>query len=252
MTADRIDPTVYSARYAEQYAVDGFEPSLVAIRRAHVLASLSRYDHGHVLEVGCGLEPLFTFVDGWNEFTVVESSPEFAQNARALSAGRADVRVVEGYFEESHPSLQGVQPDVVIVSSLLHEVPDPRALLRAVRSVSGPSTVTHLNVPNVRSFHRLLALEMGLIESVSEPSEMEVRFQRHTRYDLDALTALVTAEGFRVLRSGDYFIKPFTHAQMHAMLSAGIIDVRVLEGLDRMTRHLPGLGSEIFVDVAVA
>ena len=38
--------------------------------------------------------------------------------------------------------------DFVIASSLLHEVQDPTRFLRAVRSVCGPETVIHLNVPN--------------------------------------------------------------------------------------------------------
>jgi SAM-dependent methyltransferase len=240
----------YSAQYLRQYDDQGFETVLVAIRRDEVLRALARHPHARVLEIGCGLEPLFTAAEGWTTFTVVEPSEEFVRHARTLVAERGGVRVLQGFFEDVQPELEPGAFDLVVVSSLLHEVPDPRALLRAIHAVCGPATVVHLNVPNMRSFHRLLACEMGLIASIFEPSEIERRFQRHTRYDLPALVALVEAEGFRVLESGTYFVKPFTHGQMEAMLAGAIIDARVIDGLARMTRHMPGMGCEMYVDLA--
>jgi SAM-dependent methyltransferase len=248
----RVDMVDYSAEYLQQYADRSFETVLVEQRRAEVLRALARHPHRRVLEVGCGLEPLFVHATGWDAFTVVEPSEEFVRNARAVAGERADVRVLQGFFEDVQPALATGSFDLVVVSSLLHEVPDPRALLRAVRGVCGPETVVHLNVPNMRSFHRLLALEMGLIASVFEPSEIERRFQRHTRYDRDTLLALVTDERFRVVGSGSYFVKPFTHGQMEAMLGAGIIDARVIDGLARMVRYMPDLGCEMYVDLVPA
>ena len=248
----RVDMTDYSAQYLRQYDQQSFETVLVGIRRDEVLRAVARHPHARVLEIGCGLEPLFTFADGWSRFTVVEPSEEFVRHARELADAREGVRVLQGFFEDVQPQLEAGTFDLVIVSSLLHEVPDPRALLRAIRAVCGPDTVVHLNVPNMRSFHRLLAYEMGLIASIFEPSEIERRFQRHTRYDMPGLVALVEAEGFRVLDSGTYFVKPFTHGQMEAMLGAGIIDARVIDGLGRMVAHMPGMGCEMYVDLVPA
>jgi SAM-dependent methyltransferase len=242
----------YSARYLEQYAAESFETVLVAVRRAEVLAALARYPHRHVLEVGCGLEPLFAHATGWEAFTVVEPSAEFVARARSLAEGRPGVTVVQDYFETAQPRLAGPAPDLVVVSSLLHEVPDPAALLAALRACAAEQTVVHLNVPNMRSFHRLLAFEMGVIDSLFEPSELERRFQRRTRYDAAALRDAVETAGFRVLREGSYFVKPFTHAQMEALRDAGVLDARMLQGLGRMVRHLPGLGCEIYVDLVRA
>ena len=45
-----------------------------------------------------------------------------------------------------------------------------------------------------------------------------------------------------------YFIKPFTHKQMFEMLETKIIDEKVLEGLYGMTKYMPNLGSEIFIE----
>lgn len=238
----------YTRRYAEQYDEHGFETVLVEVRRRQVLETFVRHTHRHVLEIGCGLEPLFEHVTDFDTFTVVEPSEEFVENARRVAAGRAGVEVRQDYFESEAPLLAGRPFDLVVASSLLHEVSDPRRLLGAIRSVCADGTVVHVNVPNVRSFHRLLALEMGLIDSVFEPSEMERQFQRTTRFDMDSLQRMLHDEGFEVTRSGSYMVKPFTHKQMEAMLAAGIVDGRVLEGLARMVAHFPGMGCEIFAE----
>jgi SAM-dependent methyltransferase len=240
----------YSQEYRGQYAEASFETTLVRVRRRYILESLGRYPHGSVLEAGCGLEPLFQFVDD-AAFTIVEPSPEFVRNARA-TAGKRDVTVIEGFLETAAVSLVGRRFDFIVVSSLLHEVSEPAALLAAVRSLCDAGTTVHFNVPNVRSFHRLLALEMGLIDDLFEQSETERRFQRHTRFDSDSFADMLRDGGFRILDSATYFIKPFTHAQMDALMQSGAFSPAVIDGLDRMTRYMPGMGCEIYANVRLA
>jgi 2-polyprenyl-3-methyl-5-hydroxy-6-metoxy-1,4-benzoquinol methylase len=244
-----IDIHDYSQKYLGQYAERTFETVLVRVRRKYVLESLARYPHASILEVGCGLEPLFRFVGG--AFTIVEPSPEFVRNARSL-AGTHDVTIIEEFLEVAASSLAGRRFDFIVVSSLLHEVSDPAALLAAIGSLCHAGTTVHVNVPNVRSFHRLLALEMGIINDLFEQSETEQRFQRHTCFDSASLAALLRANGFEILDSATYFIKPFTHTQMDALLQSGACGAEVINGLDRMTRYLPDMGCEIYANVRLA
>lgn len=249
MTDIRSD---YSARYIEQYAEAGFETILVGIRREQVLSFLRRSRARRVLEVGCGLEPLFLFWSDFDAMTIVEPSEEFVAAARERAAGDARIDVRAAYLEDVTGELAARRHDAVVVSSLLHEVPDPARLLASVRALCGPETDVHFNVPNVRSFHRLLALEMGLISDVFEQSETEKRFHRHTRFDAERLGRMLTAGGFRIVESGTYFVKPFTHAQMEALLRSGTVDMRLIDGLQRMTRYLPDMGCELFANVRIA
>lgn len=247
-----VDMRDYSTRYLDQYDQQSFETVLVPIRREAVLATVSRHPHRHVLEVGCGLDPLFPYVDDFASFRIVEPSEVFVEAARRKAADDERVVVVQGFLEECVAQVgSDSPPDLVVVSSLLHEVDDPHALLSSVREVCTAETVVHLNVPNMRSFHRLLAVEMGLIASVFTQSELEKRFQRRSQYDLPSLLDAVTAAGFRVGMSGSYFIKPFTHPQMQRMLAEGILDERVLAGLARMVRHMPDMGCEIYVELTL-
>lgn len=242
----------YESQYAAHYSRPSFETTIVRLRRERVLKSVRSHPHRRVLEVGCGLEPLFLAVEDAERFVVVEPAERFVQIARSHAEGRDGISVIQGFLESEVASLQGEQFDFIVVSSLLHEVQDPDALLAAVRALCGPETVVHLNVPNVYSFHRLLALEMGLITDLFEQSATEARFQRHTRFDRARLLEMLANAGFRVRESGTYFIKPFTHDQMQAMLDAGVVDQRVIDGLDRMVRHLPDMGCEVFADMVRA
>ena len=53
--------------------------------------------------------------------------------------------------------------DLVICSSLLHEVPSAPALLASIHEILNGHSLLNLNVPNSESFHRRLAKSMGLI-----------------------------------------------------------------------------------------
>jgi SAM-dependent methyltransferase len=245
-----FDLNDYEAKYADHYVAGELEPVMVAARRRRVLASVGDVSGRRVLEVGCGMEPVAAFLDTAAQRTVVEPAKRFVDAARDILAADPASRAVQGFLEDAVEQGEVRGPfDVIVVSSLLHEVPDPRRLLRSIRALCAPNALVHVNVPNVRSFHRLLALEMGLIDDLFEQSETERRFQRHTRFDLAGVRALVQAEGFRVEESGTYFIKPFTHDQMQRALEAGVIDDAVLRGLEAMTRYLPDMGAELYVDL---
>jgi adenylosuccinate lyase len=88
---------------------------------------------------------------------------------------------------------------------------------------------------------------MGLIESASEISNRQRALQQQRTFCLADLISLCEQAGFRATEHGSYFIKPFTHSQMAELETIGMLDARMLDGLFRLERHLPGLGSEIYV-----
>lgn len=197
------------------YRDEAFGTILVKIRRKRVLASLQKHNHQNILEIGCGLEPLFPYCEHYETCTIVEPSEEFTQHAKALSSGKDKIHVVQGFFEEVYKQLLGKQDfDFVICSGLLHQVPDPVALLQLIYQLCNDSTVVHINAPNVLSFHRVLASEIGIIDDIFEESETEIKFQRYTRFDKESLFRIVEEDGFQILASGTYFIKLFTNEQM--------------------------------------
>lgn len=89
-------------------------------------------------------------------------------------------------------------------------------------------------------------------------SERNVRLQQHYVFDRASLAHLIrqaaSAAGVdaEIVGEGSYFLKPFSHGQMEACLRAGILDDSLLDGLYRMEQHMPGLGSELYVNVRVS
>ena len=225
----KVTPTLYEAHYGE-----GFSLERVLIEARRRSCSEPSSGHGGVArssKSAAASSPSSRSSHDFDARSVVEPSPRFVAHARQLAADDPRVTIVEGFIEEVADQLSGTRFDLVVVSSLLHEVPDPGALLRAIHSACGPSTIVHVNVPNVRSFHRLLAVEMGVIDSVFTQSETEVGADRQL-HDSTRRSLRAMFKGARVgvlLGSGLYFlIKPFTHEQIEPRSIVGIIDRAVV------------------------
>lgn len=222
----------------------GFEAHQIEFRRRNCLKHIAENRHGHILEVGCGMEPLFCYLSDFISYTLIEPAEAFYENAVQLSEADTRVSIFNDYIENLRVKKKF---DFVILSSLLHELENPQEVLKAIRKFCHTGTVIYINVPNARSFHRLLAAEAGLIDSVYSKSENQKKFQQFHTYDISALRQLVDGAGYSVINSGSYFLKPFTHSQMRMLLTHEIISLEVLEGLEGMIEYCPDLGSEIFM-----
>lgn len=240
------------AAYERAYAASDFEPVQARMRKRQLLALLAAWQPRRVLEVGCGDDALFNHYRGFERFCVVEPGAAFAGRAREQAAGDARVAIIAAFMEEALPALAGEDFDLILLSGLLHEVPDAAALLASVVPLCSAATRVHVNVPNARSLHRLLARAMGLIDALDTISERQRTLQQQRTFDSDRLVATCTAAGFEVLEQGSYFVKPFTHVQMAQLQDIGLLDERMLEGLCGLESDLPGLGSEIYVNLRLA
>jgi len=235
--------------YTNEYEKIPFEAQQVEYRRKLVLKQIEQYPHKRVLEIGCGLKPIFLDFQDFDAMCVVEPSEKFADHAKELAANYRNVKVVQAFFEDAAESLAKENFDYIICSGLLHEVEYPCKVLQAISYLCEKECIVHINVPNARSVHRILAAEMGLIDNVFTPSETNIRMQQHSVFDICSLTQMVEENGFEVITSGTYFVKIFTHSQMQSMLDYKIIDSSVLDGLDRLIKYFPEYGSELYVQL---
>ena len=235
-------------KYIDEYKKHDFEEIQVFYRRKKVLEQLIRYSHKNILEIGCGFEPIFKYFDDFETMTIVDPGTEFIENAKNLSQNKPHIKCIHGFFEESSVELILKKYDFILVSGLLHEIERTDIFLEAIKSVCSSNTVIHFNVPNANSIHRIIAKEMGLIEEVTQMSASQIKMQQHFTFSMGSLIQLVEYHQFRIIDRGSIFIKPFTHKQMYAMLSSNIIDIKVLDGLYKLTKYMPDYGSEIFVD----
>ena len=235
--------------YHKRYKNQPYEEYQAGFRRREVLRVISEFPHESMLEVGCGLESIFLHLDSFTKLTVVEPSVDFFNKASHDSGGRESIVLINAALEEARHEIKKEKFDFILISSLLHEVPHPDEFMNVVRDICQEDTVIHINVPNAFSFHRLLAVEMGLIEDVHEASLMNASFQQHSVFDRDSLSRIVKGAGFNIIGGGAYALKPFTHAQMQNMIDSELLSPEMLEGLFDMGKQLPEFCSEIYVNV---
>ena len=185
--------------------------------------------------------------------TIVEPSVDFYENARQLSHDQLNINCINGFFEDvvEKGIISKGDFDYIILSSLLHELEEPRDILESLKKICDKNTIVHINVPNAKSLHRLLAVEMGLIDSIYQLSEQQINMQRYQVFDIEALSQLMCNCGFSIIEQGSYYPKIFTGGQMDQIIQNHIVSERVFEGLYGMGKYLTGFGSEIYVNVEV-
>ena len=239
----------YEATYGSEY---GFEAVMVPARRRIILEMLRSSAHEVIVEVGCGADLLVdrAAAEGliWSRWVIVEPGEGFAALGQEAARRHAGVTVVKAFIEDAVAQVASATEggaDVVLCSSVLHEVDDERAVLTAMGRVLSGGGRLHVNVPNATSLHRRLARAMKLIADEHELTARNRALEQRRLYDLGSLVDLLQSAGFTVDETGGYFLKPFTHDQMDTL---EFVSDEMLTGLDELGRELPDLAAEIYVN----
>jgi hypothetical protein len=243
------------ADYELQYRDQPYERFQVRFRKRKVIELMSKINHRNILEIGCGLEPFFLDYSNFENLTILEPADMFYMKAidqlNTNQELKGKVEIKQLMLEEYQPASIEKPFDLILLSSLLHEIPESLGFLKHIHSLCSPNTILHINVPNGESFHRLLAVEMGIISSPFTPSSSNIQFQQHSIFSLRSLKELCDLAGFKVLEEGSYAFKPFTHNQMEKLIQEGLLTNEMLEGFYKMEKYLPGLGSEIYLQLSI-
>lgn len=257
MTGDAADGRL-QAYQAAYLADDAYEQVMVRLRHRLVCETAAALGARRVLEVGVALDPIGGFAaaaglapESW---TMVEPAPAFAANARRIAATLPfPAQVVEGFLEERVEELAAMLPggvDLVVFSSLLHEVERPDLLLSAARGLLASGGRVHANVPNALSLHRRLGRVLGLLGDEHDRSERNDRFAQVRNFDPAGLAALFAAAGYRVVETGGCFLKLLSNRQMGDI--PALLAPEMLDGLYRLGHELPELSADIYVNAAPA
>ena len=233
-------------KYTKDYNESTFEHIQVRYRVKKVLEILEKYASKHVLEIGCGNDSVFNHYKNYLTATVVEPSVEFANKCKNDFCNDNQVNVICDFFE--NVVLKDQHFDFIILSCLLHEVEKPEHLLRCICTICDTDTVVHINVPNSRAFHLVWAYESGLIPRLGELTPTSKKLQQNTSFDMTKLSNMILSAGLQPIESGSYFVKPFNHEKMSKLLEENVIDQNLLDGLYSITKYMPDLGSEIYIN----
>lgn len=234
-------------KYAKDYTEEGFESIQENYRRRKLLELLANITPKRILDIGCGMKPLFTElqVTSFKEYLCIEPSTELYKNAIHESEKIENVKCINDFYPSN--KLENQKFDFIICSSLLHEIENQHDFVNSIKENCTKDTLVYFCVPNANSLHRIIAARMGLIKDVKEKTERNFELQQNNIFDKTLLTKFLDSCGFEIKESGTFFLKPFTHKQMYKALKENILDEKVLDGLYNCSKDFPENGSELYV-----
>ena len=240
-----VDMESYGKLFYEEYNNSDFEVTLTKYRKKKMVEILNRYSTSRILEIGCGMEPFFLNYENFKEMTIIEPTNILYQSAeKYCKKSKLNVECIHDFVQNRVNELYEKKFDFILLVALIHEVEDAQELVSAVRHICHKNTKVLITTNNPNSFHLTLAYESGIIPQLGILTEKAKSFQRHSVFSMDEMKELARNNSFEVIEEGSYFIKPFAHNQMKALLDYNIITEDVLDGLDKMIKYMPDLGAE--------
>ena len=154
---------------------------------------------GSILELGPA-EGLMTnyLKDIDPNLTVIEGSKIFADQ---LKLKFPTIKVIHALLEDEQLDKQ---IDNIILGHVLEHVEDPDKLLNYIKPWLKDGGVILCAVPNARSLHRQVAVEIGFIESISEMSEKDIHHGHMRIYTPETLQRDFLQSGYKIKNKGGY------------------------------------------------
>ncbi len=236
--------------YQLKYQNLTFEDKLRKYRMEYIVDYLKTIKSDKILEIGCGNDAIFLCYDNFEVMDIVEPGDHFYEFTKNKIGNDQRISIHNCFIEEAKLALKN-EYDVIVIGGFLHEIDNPEEVLSVIKKIAKPETIVITYVPNANSFHRLLALESGLIKSNYEFSENDIFFGRRNVFNLESIGSLFLNSGFIIIKKDTYFIKPFTHEQMNALMGLSFFTEEILAGFFKMTKYMPDMGCEIFLAATI-
>jgi SAM-dependent methyltransferase len=135
-----------------------------------------------------------------------------------------------------------VKYDTIVMSHVLEHIADPVYVLKKIHVWLDDEGVFIVSVPNAKSIHRMVAVQMGLLKSEYELNSRDAELGHYRVYDLDLLKQHLGEAGFVVKETGGIFFKPLSNSQIENSWTAEMI-----EGFYNVGKRFPESCAEIFV-----
>lgn len=230
--------------YLNEYYLLPFERNAEIYRRKAVLRALHALQPKSLIEVGCGQDSIFNHLDSSVVGTIVEPIMSLTAG-QDLASHLPKIKVINSMFEDVQVGM--TEPaEVVLLSSILHEVSDAKLLLETSSRFLQSKGAIVLVVPNAWSIHRFVGERKKIISSLEEQSDTQRKMQqKQPVYSPDSLTIFLENCGFAVEDLRTFFPKLTSHPQMQHLLNSELIDDAFLDRLYDLSEYLEPTGSEI-------
>jgi len=163
------------------------------------------------LELGCGegaVTPLLART--FPKVTVVDASAQLLDRLRDRLGGD-NVEYVESLFEEFETEQRF---DVVLLLHVLEHVEDPVAIMSRAAQWLAPGGRMLLSVPNAESVHRLLGVQLGMLDEITQLNDLDRALGHRRVYSFETFKQDVERAGLQVTSEQGIFLKAQSSAQI--------------------------------------
>lgn len=133
-----------------------------------------------------------------------------------------------GNISKYHSWFEDFEPvekyDTIIMEHVLEHIEYPIDVLNKVKNWLAKEGVLIAGVPNAKSFHRLAAVRMGLLDSEYSLNSRDLTQGHYRVYDLDLFKTEFIEAGYEILDEGGVFLKFLSNKQIEDHLSIDAID----------------------------
>ena len=132
--------------------------------------------------------------------------------------------------------------DSIIMSHVLEHIESPSFILKKIYNWLAEDGIFLVSVPNAKSIHRLVAVEMGMLASEYELNARDHELGHYRVYDMDTLSSHMVEAGFKVMDKGGVFLKPLSNGQIENSWTPEMI-----EGFYRAGKYFPDNCSDLYI-----
>ena len=234
-------------RYLDTYTELPFEVIQEHFRRRALIDFLDSSRFSSVTEIGCGRSSLFEHWRPVELAQTIEPIPSLLNLVREKLALEPVWVGFESRVEEATKIEELKLADLVVVSSILHEVENPKEFLLSIKEITKPGGLIVIIVTNKKSLHRILGVQLGLLTSLDEKTQTEIHMQQsHGAYSCEELKDEIEGADLDLIEIHSIFPKLFSHRQMSDLLEREILTHEFLEVMDNLSPELQEFGSELF------
>jgi SAM-dependent methyltransferase len=215
-------------------------------RSIEILTKLEKKEIISVLEIGPGYNPLSPRIFPESKKTILEPSKILYEHNVAQHEGDFTTKIINEDLDTFYKS-DSTKFDLVILSSVLHELPNPSQELSNINSLLKSNGLLFIVTPNNQSIHRLLGVFLGILASTSSLTSTEIKMQQHNNFSIASLQDLLNKLNFKIDLAITSFLKPHTHQQMQDWVDEGLLTKTKLDSLYELSELFDPYNSEIFV-----
>jgi SAM-dependent methyltransferase len=173
-------------------------------------------------------------VKSFDELHLVEG----AKNLLEQIPDYPNVKKYHAFFEEFETNEKF---DTIIMSHVLEHIADPGLVLAKIYDWLEDDGVFLVSVPNAKSIHRMVAVEMGILKNIYTLNDRDKELGHFRVYDMALLQNHLQAANFKVSETGGIFLKPLSNQQMQDSWTK-----QMIEGFFKVGKHFKENCAEIF------